>query len=109
MTIPAHVSATFYVDTGYATLWPLGNYEIYVRAFSYGSPLNWIRDNGLWASMNGAIRLQGVAGTVSIPVSGDGHFAVDELVGTTHRLVFRRVGNAMTSSVRIPNWSPAKF
>jgi len=102
MAIPANVSPTFVVDTGYARLWPVGNYEIYARAFSHGSPLNWIRDNGEWAATDRTLRLQGVAGTVSVTVSGDGRFAVDELVGTTHRLVFRRVGEATALSTRAP-------
>jgi hypothetical protein len=102
IAIPAHVSATFVIDTGYARLWPVGNYEIYARAFSNGSPLNWIRDNGQWAATDRTLRLQSVMGTVSIPVSADGRFEVGELIGTTHRLVFRRVGDATALSVRVP-------
>jgi hypothetical protein len=99
--IPAHPSSDIVVDTGYATLWPVGYYEIYVRRFVGGQAENYIFESGHWSSSNGAIQFSAGAASKSASDQSDGHFTVQALVGTQQTLRFRRNGDAPVTPVRL--------
>ena len=104
-SIPARPASNIVIDTGYATLWPSGYYEMYVRRFTSGSPENYIVDNGYWSTANGAIQFVSRV-TTGGAIESSGHFTVTVVQGNVQLLVFRRVGDAPPPPVRpfgVPN------
>ena len=92
--IPAQPAPNTVIDTGFAKLYSSGAYEVYVRRFVGGSPTNYIFETGTWTATERTVQFIGGAVQSTSPVSPDGRFTVNVLVGTQQSLAFRRTGDA---------------
>lgn len=103
--LPAHVSATATVDTGEATLWSSGYYEMHYIGHANGNPYNGDIENGHWTVGSSAFQFAAshFNGAV-LPESGTllagGRFTVDESGGSSGTLGFRRIGGEPPPPVR---------
>lgn len=105
MPLPAQISASTVVETGDATLWSNGYYELGYIIRVNGNPLNGDIQNGHWTA--GSTVIQFAAAHFNGPVLSEsgkllpaGRFTLDESVGPVGTLGFRRVGDEPAPPVR---------
>lgn len=98
--IPASLGANATIQSGTATLWPSGYYEILVtQASASGSRANLIFDLGDWASSNSQLQLSGTQFQTLVS-QRDGGFTVREGPTGNSLLEFRRTADAPSEPTR---------
>jgi uncharacterized protein YjdB len=98
--LPATIAPGIVVDFGFATLWPSGYYDLYVRRFVNASPENYINTSGHWTAANGALQFLDGGVTSTGTGQASGRLSVSVPYGTVHALTYVRTGIAPAPPVR---------